>query len=277
MLFIPGGFSAGIADGQTQTVRIVSHPDADNEKTEAVRLVVGGVVSDMSLEAQILASLQQMADMQADAPAEIRKVFNYEAMAEQASSQFASSQERPLVRMVQRVPGQDEERETDPDVSQASVPGFAVLFIFLTAQATARSIYDEKKAGSFRRLLAAPVARLSLLAGKDPPNLVIAVVQIAVILAFGVFGLRLLGMTPVPLGKDPLALLVFILLTALCSSAFGIVIAALARSETQSVAWERWCCGLWGCWVDRLFRYSSSTGCSALCPRPFLTTGPTAR
>lgn len=232
-LFVPAGFSAGLADGQPQVIRLVSHPDADNKKTEAVRLVLDGVVSGMSLEAQILASLQQIADMQADSPAAVREAFTYEAMAEQARSQFASSQERPLVEMVQRVPGQEEEQEQDPDMSQASVPGFAVLFVFLTAQATARSIYDEKKAGTFRRLLAAPVAKLSLVLGKMLPNFLIALVQFAVILLFGVFGLRLLGMSPVPLGHDPLALVVFIVMTALCSSAFGIVIAALARTENQ--------------------------------------------
>ena len=232
-LFIPAGFNAALADGRPQAVRLVSHPDADKEKTESVRLVLEGVVNDMSLETQILASLQQMAEMQADAPAAIREAFSYEAMADQARSQFVSSQDRPLVQMAQRVPGQDEERQQDPDTSQASVPGFAVLFVFLTAQATARSIYDEKKTGSFRRLLAAPVARLSLLIGKVLPNFLIAVVQFLVILAFGVFGLRILGMTPVPLGQDPIALVLFILLTALCSSAFGIVIAALARTESQ--------------------------------------------
>jgi ABC-2 type transport system permease protein len=233
VLTIPAGFTAAIAAGRQQVVRLVSHPDADQEKTEAVRLVVQGVVRDMSLETQILASLQQMADMQADAPEAVRKAFSIERLSAQARGQFERSQTLPLIRLVQKVPGQEVEREKDPDMSQASVPGFAVLFMFLTAQATARSIYDEKKVGSFRRLLAAPMAKISLLAGKILPNFFIALVQMAVILAFGVFGLRLLGMTPVPLGRDPLALLLAILLTALCSSAFGIVIAALARTESQ--------------------------------------------
>ena len=233
VLTIPAGFTAGIAAGQQQVLRLVSHPDADQEKTEAVRLVVQGVVRDMSLETQILASLQQVADMQANASPAVKEAFSVERLSSQARSQFESSQARPLIRLVQKVPGQDVEREKDPDYAQASVPGFAVLFIFLTAQATARSIYDEKKVGSFRRLLAAPIAKISLLAGKILPNFLIALVQMAVILAFGVFGLRLLGMTPVPLGSDPLALVLAILLTALCSSAFGVVIAALARTETQ--------------------------------------------
>jgi ABC-2 type transport system permease protein len=233
VLTIPAGFSAGIAAGQQQVLRLVSHPDADQEKTEAVRLVVQGVVRDMSLESQILASLQQMADMQANASAAVKEAFSIERLSAQARNQFTRSQAEPLVSLVQKIAGQNVEREEDPDYSQASVPGFAVLFIFLTAQATARSVYDEKKVGSFRRLLAAPIAKISLLVGKILPNFLIALVQMAVILAFGVFGLRLLGMTPVPLGRDPLALLLAILLTALCSSAFGLVIAALARTESQ--------------------------------------------
>jgi ABC-2 type transport system permease protein len=233
VLTIPVGFSAGIAAGKQQMVSLVNHPDADKEKTEAVRLVVEGVVRDMSLQSQILASLEQMAAMQATAPEEYSKFFTAERMEAQARSQFERSESQPLVTLLQRVPGKAAEREKDPDMSQVAVPGFAVLFIFLTAQTTARSIYDEKKIGSFRRLLAAPLRKTALLAGKVLPNFLIALVQMAVILAFGVIGLRLLGLSPMPLGKDPLALLVAVVLVALCSSALGIVIAALARTENQ--------------------------------------------
>jgi ABC-2 type transport system permease protein len=45
--------------------------------------------------------------------------------------------------------------------------------------------------------------------------------------------LSLLGFTPVELGKDPVALVIAIFLIALCSSALGVVIAALARTESQ--------------------------------------------
>jgi ABC-2 type transport system permease protein len=55
----------------------------------------------------------------------------------------------------------------------------------------------------------------------------------AVIFAFGAFGLRLLGLTPVSLGNDPLALFLVVVLIALCSSALGLTIAALARTEAQ--------------------------------------------
>ncbi len=65
------------------------------------------------------------------------------------------------------------------------------------------------------------------------PNFITALIQTAVIFAFGALGLNLLGFTPVELGKDPVALGIAILLIALCSSALGVVIAALARTENQ--------------------------------------------
>jgi ABC-2 type transport system permease protein len=233
LLSIPEDFTEGISEGRTVTLRIVSHPDADLERTEAVRLVVEGVAQDMALESQILASLQQMGEMQANAPPEYQEAFSVEKAIDQARSQFEGSKARPLVTIIQRVPGQESEKEEFPSTAEVAVPGFTVLFVFLTAQTTARSIYDEKKVGSFRRLMAAPISKASLLVGKVVPNFITALIQVAVIFAFGVFGLGLLGFTPIELGKDPVALVIAILLIALCSSALGVVIAALARTESQ--------------------------------------------
>ena len=117
-------------------------------------------------------------------------------MQAQARSQFERAQAEPLVAVTQRVPGQEaEQEELTERFGDIAVPGLTVLFVFLAAQTTARSIYDEKKVGSFRRLLAAPMSKAALLAGKMLPNLVTGLIQAAVIFAFGTLGLRLLGLT----------------------------------------------------------------------------------
>lgn len=113
------------------------------------------------------------------------------------------------------------------------MPGFAVLFVFMTAQTTALSIYNEKKVGSFRRLLAAPISKVTLLGGKMLPNVITGILQIVVLFAFGVWGMRALGLKPVSLGNDYLALVLTLLLLVLCSTAMGILIAAIARTEGQ--------------------------------------------
>jgi ABC-2 type transport system permease protein len=233
VLTIPEGFSGDVDEGRPVTLRLTNHSDADPEQTEAVRLVVEGVARDMSLEIQILAALQQMGQMQASAPEEYQEAFSVERMQAQARSQFERAQAQPLVAVTQRVPGQEVEQEEDLGLGDVAVPGITVLFVFLTAQTMARSIYDEKKVGSFRRLLAAPMSKGALLAGKMVPNLIMGLIQTGVIFAFGIVGLRLMGLPSAKLGPDPLAVVLVVVLMALCSSTLGILIAAIARTENQ--------------------------------------------
>jgi len=232
LLTIPAGFTARMAGGQPSTLRLVNCPNADPEETEAVRLVVDGVARDMSLEAQLMSALQQMGEMQAGS-GQGAMAFSVERMQAQAQSQFDRSQAQPLVSVAQRLPGQEAEVEEQPDLKAFTLPGMTVLFVFMTAQTTARSIYDEKKLGSFRRLLAAPMGKVTILGGKVLRTWLTGLIQVAVLFGFGIFGLRLFGMTPASLGPRPLLTLVAVLLVTLCSSALGILIAALARTESQ--------------------------------------------
>jgi ABC-2 type transport system permease protein len=231
-LFIPQNFSADITAGRQTTLRLVSRPDANAPNTEAIRLVIEGVARDMALEPQILISLQQMGEMMANVP-DAFTVLAVEEGPAQARAQFEASQTRPLVELVTTVPQRASTVEEQTTPAQLAVPGFTVLFVFLTAQATARSIYDEKKVGSFRRLLASPVPKAELLAGKMLPNVIASLIQVVVIFAFGIFGLPLLGQQALNLGNSPLGVALVALLMAICSSGLGILIAALARTENQ--------------------------------------------
>ena len=232
MLVIPADFTSGIEGSQQVELDLISHPKADLQESEAVRLVIVGVTSEMSLESQILASLRQMGDMQANAPEEYQ-VFTTERVFAQARSQFESAQARPLIEVIETIPSQEGERPLVESIGLVAVAGIAVLFVFGTAQVTARSIYDEKKVGSFRRLLAAPMSKSALLAGKMLPNIIVGMIQFTVIFAFGVFGLKWLGLSAPTLGNEPLSVVLVCLVICLCSTAFGILIAAIARTENQ--------------------------------------------
>lgn len=232
-LLIPAEFSDHIDRNLPTSLQITNQSDGDPEQTEAVRLVVEGAAQDLALENQILASLQQMAEMQAGGQTEFQQAFSVENIQAQARDQFQAAADRPLVVVQQRVPRQGNEEEQEPSFAQTSVPGFTVLFVFMAAQSTARSIYDEKKVGSFRRLLAAPISKASLLIGKMLPNFVLAMIQFAIIFFFGSVVIGWLGFTPVSLGHDLLGLIITALIIAFCSSAMGILIASLSRTEAQ--------------------------------------------
>lgn len=230
-LTIPEGFTLGIERRQPVTMVLTPGSKADPQMLEAVRLVIVSIAADLTLESQIIASLKQLGEMRGSVPAE-NLMFDTDRIVAQAQQQFVEAQARPLIEIMQTIPQQGEEQVT-PDLSQTAIPGFTVLFVFLAAQSTARSIYEEKKIGSFRRLVAAPLSKAQLLIGKILPNFITGLVQIVVIFAFGSLGMCLLGLTPLPIEKAPLGTILIALALALCSSALGIAIASVARTENQ--------------------------------------------
>jgi ABC-2 type transport system permease protein len=231
-LTIPSEFTVRLQNSVPVELVFTTGSESSSQKVESTRLVIESIAADMTLESQIIASLQQMGEMQANAPDEYQ-VFDTERVLAQAHTQFETAQSRPLIAVKQSVPQQDPEQVSTVDLSQSAVPGFTVLFVFMAAQTTARSIYEEKKFGTFRRLVAAPLNKTELLIGKILPNFIIALVQVLVIFAFGSIGMRLLGLTPMPIEKSPLGVILVAIVLALCSSAFGIAIAAIARTENQ--------------------------------------------
>jgi len=233
LLEIPADFSAMSLEHPV-TLRLLVHPDADQVEAQSVSMAVNGVAANMVLQNQLVASFEQMNAMMSASPEEYQ-VFSVDTYVAQAESQFERSKTRPLVTVEQIAPqvGSSPMEFTGTNVV---VPGFTVLFVFLTAQTAALSIYQEKKQGSFRRLLAAPISRPALLAGKMLPNLAVTLAQIILIFAVGRFVLPLIGLERLALGNDPLALILVSLLLALCSNMLGLLIAALTHSEAQAGA-----------------------------------------
>ena len=232
VLIIPAGFSASVTGGEPVTLNFDSTNMTDQEN-QSVLLSVEGVVRALSLQTLIIGSLEQMRDMQAGNP-EAEDALSADKGIIQARSQFEHAETRPLIAVNEVLPSQFEDREENElSFAELAVPSMTVLFVFLTAQTTAQSIYDEKKIGSFRRLLAAPISQFSLISGKLTPNFLLVILQVIVIFFAAVVIFPLLGMDQLTLGNDPLALVLLVLATALCSTTLGAVIAALAHTEAQ--------------------------------------------
>jgi len=234
LLTIPANYAADLQAGRPVTLRLENHPKASASMTEAVHRMVAGVAADLSLEMQLIAAFRQMDDMEAAASPE-QQSFTAEIIVEQAQSQITRSRTEPLLAVEESWPEHLQAEDDEGALSSLNVlvPGFTVLFIFLTAQTTAQTIYEEKKVGSFRRLLAAPIGKTTILAGKMMPNLLTGLAQIVVLFGAGVLVLPALGLGSMTLGKDPLALVLVCLTVLLCSTSLGLLIAAIARTEGQ--------------------------------------------
>lgn len=231
-LTIPAGFSAGVRAGEPAALRLAYGPAASQSEVQAAQLVVRGVADDLSLETQLLDGLGQMAAMTGDAPRDVQ-IFTAERITAQARSQFERAKTEPLVGLAARWPDHITQGREDFQPSTFGVAGFAIMFAFLTAQATATSIFQEKREGTFRRLLAAPLRKWELVAGKMLPNFLIAILQMVVIVGASMVLLPLVGQEAPTLGRSPLGLALVTILVALCSTSLGILLGALCRTESQ--------------------------------------------
>jgi ABC-2 type transport system permease protein len=110
---------------------------------------------------------------------------------------------------------------------QVAVPGNAVLFGFFLALTVGISFITERRTGTFRRLLAAPVHRGVLLLAKLVPFYLIGLCQMALVFGLGryVFGMRIAG--------SALALVVLTCAVVLAATCLGLLIASFAGTEKQ--------------------------------------------
>jgi ABC-2 type transport system permease protein len=115
-----------------------------------------------------------------------------------------------------------------PDVYQQNVPGYTVYGIFWIVNLLAVSVLREKREGTFRRLLVAPMSRMVILIGKWLPYYLINMVQIVIML--GVSSL----LFKMSLGHSATGLLIVSLTSAATATGLGVLVAAMARTEAQT-------------------------------------------
>lgn len=110
---------------------------------------------------------------------------------------------------------------------QVTVPGNAVLFGFFIALTCAMAFVNERKTGTWRRLLVAPVPRWKVLLAGLVPYYVVGVLQLAFLFSLGilVFGMQVAG--------SPIALIALALANVACAVCLGLLFAAVARTEKQ--------------------------------------------
>ena len=147
------------------------------------------------------------------------------ARAEFAGLSPRGSDPSPLLEV--RTPAGLKETVEKIDSFQVSVPGNAVLFIFFLSSSVGLSFVEERRSGAWRRLLAAPVPRWTLLVAKLVPFLLVGLVQMAFF--FGV-GILVFGMG---VGGSAVALAAVTVAVVLCATTLGLLVASFGGTEKQ--------------------------------------------
>jgi ABC-2 type transport system permease protein len=108
------------------------------------------------------------------------------------------------------------------------MPLFSTMFAFFLVGFMAESILGEKEAGSFRRLLVAPIHRGTVIAGKMLAFVGVVFLQTLLLLGLGS------ALFDMPLGDSPLGLVVLTLALALASTGMGMALGSLARTRKEA-------------------------------------------
>ena len=133
--------------------------------------------------------------------------------------------DRPV--LVPKTPPGIQRALRDVDAFQLSVPGNAVLFGFFLALTVGLAFAEERRWGTWRRILAAPAPRWRILLAKLVPYLLVGLVQFLFLFGLGVvvFGMRI--------GGSLLALAVLTFAVVTCAVSLGLVMAAIGGSEKR--------------------------------------------
>jgi ABC-type multidrug transport system permease subunit len=110
---------------------------------------------------------------------------------------------------------------------QVLVPSYLVMFAYFLVLVVGRLFVSELRQGTMKRLRAAPLSRWQILVGKFVPAYLLSIVQGIFLLVAGriVFGMNW--------GPQPLWLVLVVLTTSLSAMGLALVVAALARTESQ--------------------------------------------
>jgi ABC-2 type transport system permease protein len=129
--------------------------------------------------------------------------------------------------VTQVAPPGDHKPASESSAFQITVPANAVMFGFFIAVTCALSFAEERRSGTWRRLLATPVPPWRLLAAKLIPYVALGTLQISLLFIIGVFGF---GMQ---IGGSIPALAVLSIGVAACATSFGLLLAAVSSTEKQ--------------------------------------------
>jgi ABC-2 type transport system permease protein len=215
-VIIPAGFSQAVENGQPVSVTFLYDPGGDAARRQQLEGVLKGAAIELSLGRQVNNAMADMKSLAAFAPDALRPA------AENAAAQSApDTQNSPAVRLVIVQPSNFTAAKT-PDTYQQTIPGYTVMFVFFLIGTISSSMIDERRQGTFRRLLAMPVSKTAIVGGKLLSTLLIGLIQVAILFGVGVLVFHM------DLGREYLGLALLSIALVACAVSIG-----LAASTTQ--------------------------------------------
>jgi ABC-type multidrug transport system permease subunit len=264
-LAFPEDFTDGVSMGYGTNIEVVVDPEATytraalNAVAEAIasrvgqQQVISNAITELMLE-RWLESPGDVADIAQDIP---------ELLSVQRGVPTRPSLIEFGVEKVGEVKGEEP--------SNFVIPGYLVMFVFFTAALSAVNIVRERQNRTLERLLASSVRRESILGGIFTGTAAKGLIQIIIFWVVGILAFN------IDLGLAPAAVILLSILMIIMSSAFGVMLATLTKTERSAssiaVLTSLVLAPLGGCWWPLFITPKWMQFIAKITPHGWATTG----
>ncbi len=221
LLTIPPGFSQSVLEGRPVTLDL--QLQSRSAETAGVEQALQAAVRRVSASAAIANQSVQLAEsMQPFDRLQDRQDYMQSSL-EAAHAALAN----PPAKAETVVGSQPVENIIAIGFAQSS-PGQLVTWVLITLIGGAEVFVNERLGGTLRRLLVTPNRKGALIAGKIVGRLTMGLIQMALLIGFGVL---VLG---VSWGRSLAALAVMLVAFGLAGTAFGVMLGAFSHTRSQA-------------------------------------------
>jgi len=240
-IVVPAGYGERTLAGEVVSLTVIVAPgstagSAARSEIAAVAGRLSGAAKIARLSAEAYAAQVGFADEAA------RQAFLMQALGDA----IEAWQSPPLTVAVEQS-GVTVARPEPPSSYVHTSPGTMVQFAIAGLIGTGEILVLERKSRALRRLLTTAISRLEILVGHYLAMFVMILLQLLLLAAFGQF---VLGVDYL---REPIAILLVMVTTALWTASLGLLIGALAQSEEQVIVFSLIpmfvLAGLGGAWI----------------------------
>lgn len=220
VFIIPSGVDAASLQDGTAEVELLKQPNNINATVveRAVQTAIRRVSS--SISAAQNAVRQREAKQPFASDAERQAYFD-------SSLEMAQKIQEETPERVKSIEGTTPDQiEYDPRANSSA--GQLITWVFIPLFGISAMFAYERQQGTLRRVLTTPTRKATYLFGTISGQVLMALVQMTLLLLFGIFVMKL------GWGREPLALFVLLLSAALAAAAFGTTMGTFVKTESQA-------------------------------------------
>ena len=206
-VLFPQDFTARLFGDPPAAVEVVLG-DASAERQAALRSLASSIASGIDRVIEVISVVGEVGGQQALAGLDPSELAGGSALVELVPEQIGSIE-----------PG---------SASNFTLPGYLTMFVFFAAAMSAEAIVRERRNHTLERLMSNGARRESVVVGKFLSALYRGVLQVLVLWVVGLFVFN------IDLGVSPAAVVLISLLMVLASSAFGVMLASVVRTENAA-------------------------------------------